>query len=68
MRHAEYGSGTADAEGKREHREQGIHGTPPEDTNRHTSCPAPAVPHRCHPQIARVSSFTRATLPNFSMA
>ena len=24
--------------------------------------------NRCHPQIARVSSFTRATLPNFRMA
>ena len=33
VRHAEYGSCTADAESKREHREQGIHGTPPEDTN-----------------------------------
>ena len=34
VRHAEYGSCTADAEGKREHREQGIHRTAPEDTNR----------------------------------
>ena len=34
VRHAEDGSCTADTEGKREHREQGIHRTAPEDTNR----------------------------------
>src|SRR5258708_30904396 len=46
VRHAEHGSGTADAESKREHREQGIHGTPPEDTNR-----IPAVLRQLFPAL-----------------